>query len=154
MVTEGPWLDGLTSAQRAAVVHPAAPLLVLAGPGSGKTRVITRRIAHLVAQGAAPWSILALTFTNKAAGEMKERVHSLLGAELSGVRGLQVSTFHSFCATLLRRYGSSPAAAASDGTPLAPGFSIFDTDDARDAAKRAIAAAGFDSKNWPAAIVL
>ncbi len=154
MVTEGPWLDGLTEAQRAAVVHPATPLLVLAGPGSGKTRVITRRIAHLVAQGAAPWSILALTFTNKAAGEMKERVHAMLEAELAGARGLQVSTFHSFCATLLRRYGSSPAAAASDGTPLAPGFSIFDTDDARDAAKRAIAAAGFDSKNWPAAIVL
>ncbi|MEY2713631.1 MAG: ATP-dependent helicase PcrA, partial [Planctomycetota bacterium] len=154
MVTEGPWLDGLTDAQRAAVVHPATPLLVLAGPGSGKTRVITRRIAHLVAQGAAPWSILALTFTNKAAGEMKERVHAMLDDGLAGSRGLQVSTFHSFCATLLRRYGSSPAAAASDGTPLAPGFSIFDTDDARDAAKRAIAAAGFDSKNWPAAIVL
>jgi DNA helicase-2/ATP-dependent DNA helicase PcrA len=154
MVTEGPWLDGLTDAQRAAVVHPATPLLVLAGPGSGKTRVITRRIAHLVAQGAAPWSILALTFTNKAAGEMKERVHAMLEAELAGARGLQVSTFHSFCATLLRRYGTSPSAAASDGTPLAPGFSIFDTDDARDAAKRAIAAAGFDSKNWPAAIVL
>lgn len=154
MVTEGPWLDGLTEAQRAAVVHPATPLLVLAGPGSGKTRVITRRIAHLVAQGAAPWSILALTFTNKAAGEMKERVHAMLEAELAGARGLQVSTFHSFCATLLRRYGSSPAAAASDGTPLAPGFSIFDTDDARDAAKRAIAAAGFDTKNWPPALVL
>ncbi|MBM4051929.1 MAG: ATP-dependent DNA helicase PcrA [Planctomycetes bacterium] len=154
MVTEGPWLDGLTEAQRAAVVHPATPLLVLAGPGSGKTRVITRRIAHLVAQGAAPWSILALTFTNKASGEMKERVQAMLEAEVASVRGLQVSTFHSFCAMLLRRYGSSPAAAASDGTPLAPGFSIFDADDARDAAKRAIATAGLDSKNWPAAIVL
>ncbi len=154
MVTEDPWLDGLTEAQRTAVTHPAAPLLVLAGPGSGKTRVITRRIAHFVALGAPLHTILALTFTNKAASQMKERVQALLDGDSPSQRGLHVSTFHSFCATLLRRYGSSPACAASTGAPLVPGFSIFDADDARDAVKRATAQAGFDTKNWPPATVL
>jgi len=77
---------------------------VLAGPGSGKTTVVTRRVANLVHQGIPPWQILALTFTNKAAGEMAERIGALLPEGAEGRRGLTVSTFHSFCARLLRRY--------------------------------------------------
>jgi len=106
-------LSDLNEPQRAAVTHVEGPLLVLAGAGSGKTRVITRRVAHLVAQGAAPWNILAITFTNKAAGEMRQRV-----ADLSVPRGATVCTFHSLCARLLREF------AAEAG--LHPNFSIYD----------------------------
>src|SRR5262245_9698053 len=92
-------LEHLTEPQRAAVTHRDGPLLVLAGPGSGKTRVITHRIAHLVAGGVRPSQILALTFTNKAADEMQRRVAELVPGER-----MWISTFHRFGARLLRQY--------------------------------------------------
>ena len=108
--------DDLTPSQRVAVEHFEGPLLVLAGPGSGKTRVITRRIARLVDRGVAPWEMLAITFTNKAAREMAERVERLLPG-----RRMWVTTFHKFCARLLRERG--------EAVGLQPNFSIFDTSD-------------------------
>src|SRR5215470_13097484 len=94
-------LRGLNEPQRAAVVHEGGPLLVVAGAGSGKTRVLTRRIAWLISQrNAHPGSILAITFTNKAAGEMRARVAHLIGGR---ARIMWVSTFHSACVRILRR---------------------------------------------------
>ncbi len=92
-------LEGLTQSQAEAVTHGDGPLLGVAGAGSGKTRVITRRVAYLAASGVPPYRILAITFTNKAADEMKRRV-----AELTGTRGAWISTFHSMCARMLRQF--------------------------------------------------
>ncbi|MFM1804557.1 MAG: ATP-dependent helicase PcrA [Planctomycetota bacterium] len=139
-------LEDLTSAQREAVAHGEGPALVLAGPGSGKTRVITRRIASLIARGVRPWQILALTFTNKAAGEMRERVSQLLAHDDGTRSGLVVATFHSHCAAILRRFG--------DRIGLQPGFSIYDSGDQKDAVKRAIEEAGLSSSQWTPASVL
>ena len=139
-------LEGLTDDQRAAVSHVDGPLLVLAGPGSGKTRVITRRVARLVALGIPAWQVLALTFTNKAAGEMKRRVEEMVPAGVPGRRGLVVSTFHAFCAMFLRRH------AAECGVD--PDFVIYDADDQRSAMKSALADAGLDAKNFQPAAVL
>lgn len=110
-------LAGLSEVQRAAVTHREGPLLVIAGPGSGKTRVITRRVAHLVRSGIAPGSILAITFTNKAAREMRERIEELLGVVTPWI-----STFHSFSARLLRRH-------IYRLEPYTTEFSIYDSDD-------------------------
>src|SRR5438552_2707334 len=108
----------LNPEQRAAVAHGDGPLLVLAGAGTGKTRVLVHRIAHLVERGVAPWEILAVTFTNKAAGEMRERLSHLLG---DGALRMWIGTFHATCARVLRRWG--------DKVGLRKGFSIFDDDD-------------------------
>ncbi|MEX2176917.1 MAG: UvrD-helicase domain-containing protein [Pirellulaceae bacterium] len=109
---------GLTPAQRQAVAHVDGPLLILAGPGSGKTRVVTHRIAHLLEQGIRGQNVLALTFTNKAADEMKVRL-----ARLVAVPIVWMGTFHRFCARLLRQYAPHVG--------LAENFSIYDTDDSR-----------------------
>ncbi len=144
-----PWLTDLTSVQLQAVTHEGGPLLVLAGPGSGKTRVITRRIAHRISRGVPAWNILALTFTNKSAAIMKARVDALVSSDLGGRRGLAIGTFHSFCAGLLRRFGSQSIAAGLGGAPIAQDFSIFDADDARSAMKSAINQANLDAMQWP-----
>ncbi|MGW8256048.1 MAG: ATP-dependent helicase [Thermoguttaceae bacterium] len=124
-------LDGLTEAQQQAVTHIEGPLLILAGAGSGKTRVITHRVAWLLANDAAVESILALTFTNKAAGEMQQRIERLTGESF-----VWVGTFHRFCARLLRKY------AAFVG--LQENFSIYDVDDSKKVLRKAIAQAGAD----------
>lgn len=151
-------LDGLTEPQRRAVRCTEGPLLILAAAGSGKTRVITRRMAHLVDMGVPPWSILALTFTNKAAGEMRERVlHQILGPNADPdtaradrrTRGLTVTTFHSLCARLLRRY-----AEAAELPGLKPDYTIYDTADQTAAMKRVIANLGLNTTNWPPRSVL
>jgi DNA helicase-2/ATP-dependent DNA helicase PcrA len=94
-------LSSLTPAQREAVGHVAGPLLILAGPGSGKTRVVTHRIAHLLEQGIAARNVIALTFTNKAADEMQARLTALVPGEK-----VWMGTFHRFCARLLRQYAA------------------------------------------------
>jgi DNA helicase-2/ATP-dependent DNA helicase PcrA len=140
--------DGLTEPQARAVRHTEGPLLILAGPGSGKTRVITRRIAHLIGCGIPPWQILALTFTNKAAAEMRERVLHMLG-EGAAARGLTVTTFHALCARLLRRW-----AEVANLPGLKPDFAIFDSADQLAVMKKAIDGLQLATSNWPPRSVL
>ncbi len=90
-------LDNVTESQKEAITHIDGPLLVIAGAGSGKTRVITRRVGYLVEKGTAPANILSITFTNKAANEMKDRL-----GEFLDLRGMWVSTFHAMCSRILR----------------------------------------------------
>ena len=143
-------VEGLTASQRRAVLHFGGPALVLAGPGSGKTRVITNRVAALLAQGVRPYHILAVTFTNKAAAEMRERV--LHSAAAFGTRGLTVSTFHSLCVRLLRRYAVPSGLAAAGWLPEA--FTIIDTDDQSKLIKEAIKLAQLSTENFPPRSVL
>ena len=127
-------LRDLTPPQRAAVKHVDGPLLILAGPGSGKTRVVTHRIAYMLDQGVQPWQIAALTFTNKAADEMRLRVESLAPGS-----NVWMGTFHRFCAQTLRRYASMIG--------LGENYSIYDTSDSKQAMKRAIEAAGVSTSH-------
>src|SRR5712692_9818939 len=129
------FLNTLNPEQREAVLHVKGPLLILAGAGSGKTRVITSRIAYLVGDGhARPEEILAVTFTNKAAEEMRARVAALLGADCGR---MWLSTFHSFCARLLRR--EAPAIG------LSRDFVIYDSSDQLNVVKQALKDLGIDS---------
>jgi len=129
-------LDGLTAAQTEAVTHVDGPLLVLAGAGSGKTRVITRRIAYLMSRGIPASQVLAITFTNKAAGGMRERTEALV----PGVRPPLVTTFHSFCARMLRQY--------ADVLDLDPKYTIYDTADQKAAIKRALGQLNLDPTHF------
>ncbi len=128
-------LEGLTPPQKEAVTHAHGPLLVLAGPGSGKTRVITHRTAYLARTVTEPRHILALTFTNKAANEMAERI-----ARLAVEPGVTCCTFHSLCARLLRIH--------ADRAGVAPNFSIFDQADQTAAMKQAIERCGRSTENY------
>ena len=137
-------LAGLNPAQREAVETVDGPLLIVAGPGSGKTRVITHRIAYLVRVcGINPYSILAMTFTNKAAREMRDRLVRLAGPHADA---LTVGTFHSFCARLLRREG--------DFIGLSRNYSIFDDDDQIAAIKQCLEQSDYDPKRYPPRAVL
>jgi len=129
-------LEGLTAPQREAVVQRGGPLLVIAGAGSGKTRVLTRRIAHILAKGdARPWEIMAITFTNKAADEMRRRVVDLVGAD---ARDMWVSTFHSACLRMLRSH--------ADVLGYQRGFTIYDAGDAESAVERIMKELNLDTK--------
>ena len=134
-------LAGLNERQREAVVETEGAMLVLAGAGTGKTRVITYRVAYLVEQGVPPDSILAVTFTNKAAGVMKDRIGDLLRAGGRDGSQVWVSTFHSFCARLLRREASHLG--------LPRDFAIYDDDDQTAAVKRAMLQLGLSAEDYP-----
>jgi DNA helicase-2/ATP-dependent DNA helicase PcrA len=133
--------DELTESQNRAVWHKDGPLLVIAGPGSGKTRVITNRIAALVSQGVSPSAICAITFTNKAADEMRNRV---IVMDVPG--GVHMSTFHSLCVRILRKF--SKAAAVSEN------FSIYNDSDQKSCVRQAVKAAELDVKNFQPARIL
>lgn len=137
-------LSLLNDEQREAVLCTEGPLLVLAGAGSGKTRVLTHRIAYLVEEkGIAPWQILAITFTNKAAKEMRERVAALLGGR---TRGMWVSTFHAMCVRILRD--------DADKIGYDKNFSIYDTDDLKRLVKTIMIELDADPKQISPAVVL
>ena len=141
------FLEGLNPRQREAVEHTEGPLLVLAGAGSGKTRVITHRIAHLMTACRVPgWAVLAVTFTNKAAGEMRDRVRSLIarsGSSTAPDALPTVSTFHSFCVRLLRKEGAPLAQIRPGFTTL---FTIYDDDDQISILKSVYKSLGLDDK--------
>lgn len=127
--------DTLNKQQKEAVLHTEGPLLILAGAGSGKTRVLTHRVAYLIEQGVNPWNILAITFTNKAAGEMRERVDKIVGM---GSESVWVSTFHSACVRILRRH--------IDRLGFDTSFSIYDADDQKSLMKEVCKKLEIDTK--------
>lgn len=129
------YLKELNEIQRQAVQATEGPVMVIAGPGSGKTRVLTYRIAHIINQGVPPWEILALTFTNKAAKEMKERIENVVG---SGAQRVWAGTFHSLFAKVLRRE------AHRIGYPN--DFTIYDTDDSKSVINEIIKSLNLDKK--------
>ena len=136
-------LQQLNEGQREAVTYCDGPQLVIAGAGSGKTRVLTYKIAYLLDKGLAPWNILALTFTNKAAREMKERIGRLVGQEHA--MRLQMGTFHSVFSRILR--------AEAERIGFGPNFTIYDQADARSLVKSIIKEMGLDDKTYKPASV-
>ncbi len=139
-----PYLATLNPAQREAVETLDGPVLVLAGAGTGKTRVLTTRLGHLLTTGRArPWQVLAVTFTNKAAREMRDRVSQLTGAP---TEGWWLGTFHSLAARILRRH--------AELVGLTGSFTILDTDDQLRLIKQLLEAENVDHKRWPARLIL
>ena len=139
-----PYFFGLNKAQKEAVEVVDGPVLVLAGAGTGKTRVLTTRVAHiLMKRKARPWEILAVTFTNKAAREMRERVAKLIGGP---VEGWWVGTFHAIGARILRSH--------AEAVGLKPNFTIIDTDDQIRLLKQIMDGHQIDDKKWPARVLL
>ena len=137
------YLQGLNEQQREAVLHRDGPIMIVAGAGSGKTKVLTTRIAHLMATGVDSFNILALTFTNKAAKEMKERIEKILGN--NEARNLYIGTFHSVFARILR------GEAHRIGYPN--NFTIYDTDDAKSVVKTVVNELNLDDKHYKPATV-
>ncbi|HWO07738.1 MAG TPA: UvrD-helicase domain-containing protein [Candidatus Paceibacterota bacterium] len=144
-MNESRYLKGLNEAQKQAVLHEQGPLLIVAGAGTGKTRTITHRIAHLISSGVNPRQILAVTFTNKAAGEMQERIVRLL--QESGHRGETptITTFHGLGARLLREF--------ADEAGVPKSFSIWDRDDQVRALKQAIKQGGWENRFQPRTVL-
>lgn len=136
--------SGLNDMQAAAVGHTDGPLLLLAGAGSGKTRVLTHRIAYLIEkEGVNPYNILAITFTNKAAGEMRERVDRIV---TNGAESVWVSTFHSLCVRILRRY--------IDQLGYQTNFTIYDSDDQKAVVKACLKKLNMDPKQYPERMIM
>ena len=138
MSSKNELLANMNPRQKEAVMHTEGPLLLMAGAGSGKTRVLTHRIAYLIEEkNVNPWNILAITFTNKAAREMKERVNQLLG---SGGEDVWVSTFHSMCVRILRR--------DVDQIGYSRNFTIIDTSEQNTLMKRVLKELNIDPKKY------
>lgn len=131
------YLDQLNEVQRKAVTHSQGPIMIIAGAGSGKTRVLTYRMAHLLAQGVEPYNILALTFTNKAAKEMRNRIEALVGTP---ARSLWMGTFHSVFAKILRT--------EAPRINYPSNFTIYDTDDSKSLIKSILKEMGLDDKTY------
>ena len=141
---DAPYLESLNESQRAAVEATEGPVLVLAGAGTGKTRVLTTRLGHILMTGKArPGELLCVTFTNKAAREMKDRISALIGRP---VEGWWLGTFHALAARLLRRH--------AEVVGLKPNFTILDTDDQVRLLKQLLTAEGIDEKKWAARALL
>ena len=136
------YLKGLNNTQQEAVAYDKGPLMLIAGPGSGKTRVLTYRIAHLIKNGVDPFNILALTFTNKSAREMKERIIKIIGSE---GRNIWMGTFHSIFARILRF--------EADKIGYPQSFTIYDTTDAKSLIKSIIKEEGLSDKLYKPAFV-
>ena len=150
-MSDAPYLEGLNAPQKKAVLHTTGPLLILAGAGSGKTRVITHRIVHLIHHGVAPHNILAVTFTNKAAKEMRERVekivHQFPPADRAVIDSLPtVTTFHALGVRILREY--------HEVLGLRRHFTIYDRADSLRAIKQALTAANYDPKEFEPRTIL
>src|SRR3954465_4223282 len=137
------YISELNERQREAVLHKDGPIMIVAGAGTRKTKGLTTRVAHLMAQGVDAFNILALTFTNKAAKEMKERIERTLGN--SEARNLYIGTFHSVFARILR------AEANKIGYPH--NFTIYDTDDAKSVLKTVINEMELDDKHYKPSVV-